>query len=174
MNTQDIRLLPDACLREVCEPIARVDAKIQHLADNMLNVMYDAEGIGLAASQVGILQRMFVVDVAEAEDELEPQKNPMVFINPKIVWSSEELNVHNEGCLSIPEIYEKVERPKKVRIEFLNREGAECELEADGLLATCIQHEYDHLNGVLFIDHLSRLKRERAVKKFNKAAKQRA
>jgi len=170
MTKRDIIIIPDPVLREVCEPVAKVDDAVRALADDMLETMYDAPGIGLAASQIGILQRLFVLDVAK-EDE---PKNPIVFINPKIVWSSEETSVYQEGCLSIPEYYEDVERPARVKVQFQNREGSEQELEADGLLATCIQHELDHLNGRLFIDYLSKLKRDRVMKKFVKQAKQSA
>lgn len=167
MTKRDIIIIPDPLLREVCEPIAQVDDSVRALADDMLETMYTAPGIGLAASQVGVLQRMFVVDVAK-EDQ---PKNPMVFINPQIVWSSEDTSVYQEGCLSIPEYYEDVERPARITVQFLNREGAEQEMEASGLLATCIQHELDHLNGKLFIDYLSKLKRDRVVKKFAKQAR---
>ncbi|WP_305988903.1 peptide deformylase [Roseibium sp. MMSF_3544] len=167
MTLRPIITIPDPVLREVCAPIETVDDDVRGLADDMLDTMYDAPGIGLAASQIGILKRMFVLDVAK-EDE---PKQPMVFINPKIVWSSDELSVYQEGCLSIPEYFEDVERPAEVTVQFLDREGAEAEIKADGLLATCIQHELDHLNGKLFIDYLSKLKRDRVIKKFTKQAK---
>lgn len=167
MTIRPIITIPDPVLREVCAPIETVDDTIRALADDMLETMYDAPGIGLAASQIGILQRMFVLDVAKDE----APKEPMVFINPKIVWSSDEMSVYQEGCLSIPEYFEEVERPAEVTVQFLNRDGAEQEIKADGLLATCIQHELDHLNGKLFIDYISRLKRDRVVKKFTKQAK---
>ena len=137
------------------------------LIDDMFATMYDAPGIGLAAIQVGVPQRVVTIDVAKAEEP----KTPIALINPEIVWSSPELSVYEEGCLSIPEYYEEVERPAKVRVRFTDREGAACEIEADGLLATCLQHEIDHLHGKLFIDHISKLKRDRVVKKFAKAAK---
>lgn len=133
----------------------------------MLETMYAAPGIGLAAPQVGVLDRVVVLDVSGDEEE----KQPMALVNPEIVWSSETLRVHQEGCLSIPEYYEDVERPAEVAVRFLDRDGAEREIRADGLLATCIQHEIDHLNGVLFIDYLSRLKRDRVTKKFAKQAR---
>ncbi len=167
MTKRDILIIPDPVLRQECAPIEKVDDSVRTLADDMLETMYAAPGIGLAASQIGILQRMFVLDVAKED----APKEPMVFINPKIVWSSEETSVYQEGCLSIPEYYEDVERPAEVKIQFLNREGAEQELNAGGLLATCIQHELDHLNGKLFIDYLSKLKRDRVMKKFAKQAK---
>ncbi|WP_374630279.1 peptide deformylase [Pannonibacter indicus] len=167
MTKRTIITLPDPVLRQVCAPVTAVGDDIRQLADDMLDTMYDAPGIGLAASQIGVLQRIFVLDVAK-EDQ---PKAPMVFINPEIVWSSPELSVYQEGCLSIPEYYDDVERPASVRVTFQNREGAQQELLADGLLATCIQHELDHLNGKLFIDYLSKLKRDRVVKKFQKQAR---
>jgi peptide deformylase len=167
MTIRPIITIPDPVLREVCAPVATVDDDVRKLADDMLETMYDAPGIGLAASQIGLLQRIFVLDVAKED----APKEPMVFINPKIVWSSDDLSVYQEGCLSIPDYYEEVERPAEVTVQFLNREGAEQEIKADGLLATCIQHELDHLNGKLFIDYLSKLKRDRVVKKFTKQAK---
>lgn len=167
MTKRSILTIPDAQLREVCAPVETVDADIKALADDMFETMYAAPGIGLAASQIGVLKRLFVLDVAKED----APKNPMVFINPKIVWSSEDTSVYQEGCLSIPDYYEDIERPAKVRVQFLNRDGAEQEMEADGLLATCIQHELDHLDGRLFIDYLSKLKRDRVMKKFNKLAK---
>ncbi|ALV29835.1 peptide deformylase [Pannonibacter sp. Q-1] len=167
MTKRTIITLPDPVLRQVCAPVTAVGDDIRQLADDMLDTMYEAPGIGLAASQIGVLQRIFVLDVAK-EDQ---PKAPMVFINPEIVWSSPELSVYQEGCLSIPEYYDDVERPASVRVTFQNREGAQQELLADGLLATCIQHELDHLNGKLFIDYLSKLKRDRVVKKFQKQAR---
>jgi peptide deformylase len=161
--------LPDPRLRLVSEPVGAVDAAVRKLMDDMLDTMYEAPGIGLAAIQVAVAKRVLVMDVAR-EDE---PKQPLCLANPEIVWSSEDKNVYQEGCLSIPEYYEDVERPKQVRVRYLDRDNKVQELEADGLLATCVQHEIDHLNGVLFIDYLSRLKRERVVKKFAKAARQR-
>ncbi|WP_068311772.1 peptide deformylase [Polycladidibacter hongkongensis] len=174
METFDICLMTEACLRQKCEPITEVTDEIRALADKMLATMYAAPGIGLAASQVGVMKRIFVLDVAEREEGLEDgeeKKEPMVFINPEIVWSSDEKNIYQEGCLSIPGIYEEVERPTKVRVKYLDRDGAVQEIEADGLLSTCIQHEMDHLDGVLFIDYLSRLKRDRITKKVKKSVK---
>ena len=161
--------LPDPRLRLVSEPVGAVDAAVRKLMDDMLDTMYEAPGIGLAAIQVAVAKRVLVMDVAR-EDE---PKQPLCLANPEIVWSSEDKNVYQEGCLSIPEYYEDVERPKQVRVRYLDRDNKVQELEADGLLATCLQHVIDHLNGVLFIDYLSRLKRERVVKKFAKAARQR-
>ncbi|MEO9527175.1 peptide deformylase [Roseibium sp.] len=167
MSKRQIITIPDPVLREICAPVTAVDDSVRALADDMLETMYDAPGIGLAASQIGILQRIFVLDVAQDD----APKDPLVFINPQIVWASEDTSVYQEGCLSIPEFFEDVERPAEVTVKFLNRDGSEQELKADGLLATCIQHELDHLNGKLFIDYLSKLKRDRVVKKFSKQAK---
>lgn len=167
MSKLDIILIPDRRLRQVCEPVAKVDGEVRRVLDDMLETMYAAPGIGLAAPQVGVMQRMLVIDVSR---EGEP-KQPYCFINPKVVWASDEVSTYQEGCLSIPEYYEDVERPSKVRVEYLDRDGAEQEMVVEGLLSTCLQHEIDHLNGVLFIDHISRLKRERVMKKFIKRAK---
>lgn len=160
-------ILPDPVLRQVSAPVERVDDDLRRLADDMLETMYDAPGIGLAAIQIGVPKRMLVLDVAREGET----PAPMVVINPEIVWESEEHSVYQEGCLSIPEYYEDVERPQRIGLRFLDREGAAREIEADGLLATCLQHEIDHLNGVLFIDHISKLKRDRVVKKFQKQAR---
>ncbi|MFM2444105.1 MAG: hypothetical protein RJB09_1291 [Pseudomonadota bacterium] len=162
--------IPDPRLKLVSEPVAHVDASVRKLMDDMMETMYDAPGIGLAAIQVAVAKRVLVLDVAR-EDE-EPQ--PLFIANPEIVWASEELNVYQEGCLSIPDYYGDVERPSRVRVRYLDRDGKVQEMNADGLLATCVQHEIDHLNGVLFIDHLSRLKRERVMKKYTKAARLRS
>jgi peptide deformylase len=167
MTKRDIIILPDPRLRLVSEPVAVVDDGIRQLADDMLDTMYEAPGIGLAAIQIGVPKRMLVLDVAREGQE----PAPMVVINPEVVWESPELSVYQEGCLSIPEYYEEVERPERIGLRFLDREGASREIEADGLLATCLQHEIDHLNGVLFIDHISRLKRDRVMKKFQKQAR---
>ena len=170
MPTRPIICLPDPRLKLVSEPVAQVDDEVRALLDDMLETMYDAPGVGLAAIQIAVPRRVVVIDVAGKD---EPPA-PWFLVNPEITWASEEMNVHEEGCLSIPDYYEDVTRPARVRARFLDRDGKQQEIEADGLLATCIQHEIDHLNGVLFIDHLSRLKRERAMKKFQKAAARRA
>lgn len=170
MTIKPLIILPDPVLRQVSTPIERVDAELQKLADDMLETMYEAPGIGLAAIQVGVPRRLLVIDVSkEGED-----KRPLVFINPEIITSSDERSVYEEGCLSIPDYYAEVERPATVTVKSIDREGKEQLTEADGLLATCLQHEIDHLNGVLFIDHISRLKREMVIKKFTKAAKSKA
>ena len=170
MTIKPLIILPDPLLRQVSAPIERVDADLGRLADDMLETMYDAPGIGLAAIQIGVPRRMLVIDLAKDGEE----KQPQVFINPEILSSSESRSVYEEGCLSIPEYYAEVERPAEVELKYLDREGKERHLKADGLLATCLQHEIDHLNGVLFIDHISRLKREMVVRRFTKAAKAKA
>jgi peptide deformylase len=170
MTIKPLIILPDPVLRQVSKPIERVDADLNRLADDMLETMYDAPGIGLAAIQIGVPRRMLVIDLAkEGED-----KQPLVVINPEIVQSSDERSVYEEGCLSIPDYYAEVERPANVTVKYLDRDGKEQTVEADGLLATCLQHEIDHLNVVHFIDHISRLKREMVIKKFTKAAKSKA
>ncbi|PKA44279.1 peptide deformylase [Rhizobium sullae] len=170
MTIKPLIILPDPVLRQVSKPIERVDADLKRLADDMLETMYDAPGIGLAAIQVGVPRRMLVIDVSREGEE----KQPQVFINPELLKSSGERSVYEEGCLSIPDYYAEVERPAAVTVKYLDRDGKEQTVEADGLLATCLQHEIDHLNGVLFIDHISRLKREMVIKKFTKAAKSKA
>ena len=167
MAIRPILILPDPKLRLVSEPVAKVSSGLSPLIDDMFETMYDAPGIGLAAIQVGVPQRIVTIDTARQD---EPKK-PMALVNPEILWSSDEISSYEEGCLSIPEYYEEVERPAKVRVRFTDRDGTTCEMEAEGLLATCLQHELDHLEGKLFIDHISRLKRERVIKKFTKAAR---
>jgi peptide deformylase len=169
MPIKPLIILPDPVLRLVSKPVERVDAPLLKLADDMLATMYDAPGIGLAAIQVAEPLRMLVIDLAK---EGEPPA-PQVFINPEVLESSDDRSVYEEGCLSIPDYYAEVERPAKVRVGYLDREGKHREVDADGLLATCLQHEIDHLNGVLFIDHISKLKRDMVVKKFKKLAKDR-
>jgi peptide deformylase len=170
MALRDIIILPDKRLRLVSLPAKRIDAELRRLVDDMFETMYEAPGIGLAAIQVGVPQRVITLDLAKKEDPRAPQ----VFVNPQILWQSDEKAVYEEGCLSIPEFYEEVERPAQVRVKFLDLDGKEHEIEASGLLATCLQHEVDHLNGILFIDHISKLKRDRVIKKFSKAAKREA
>jgi peptide deformylase len=170
MAKLDIITLPDPRLKLVSEPVATVDDEIRRILDDMLETMYDAPGIGLAAIQVGIPKRIVTLDLSREGEE----KTPMFIVNPKITWVSEELNTYQEGCLSVPEHYDDVERPARVRVEYLDRDGKAREVEADGLLATCLQHEIDHLDGVVFVDHLSRLKRERVMKKFQKQEKLRS
>jgi peptide deformylase len=167
MTIRPLVILPDARLRLASEPVGPVTDEIRTLAADMLETMYDAPGVGLAAIQIGVPKRVVTIDTSKDEND----RHPQVFLNPEIVWASEEKRIYDEGCLSIPEFYGEVERPDRVRVRFRDLDGTEQEIEADGLLATCIQHEIDHLDGVLFIDHLSKLKRDRVVKKFAKAAK---
>jgi len=160
--------LPDEkTLREVSKPVASIDSQAKKLWDDMLETMYNAPGIGLAAIQVGVPRRLLVIDLAK---DGEPRA-PLFVANPEITWSSEAQSDYEEGCLSIPEYYEMVTRPAEVKVRYLDRQGEARELHAAGLLATCLQHEIDHLNGILFIDHISRLKRDRVIKKFQKALK---
>jgi peptide deformylase len=167
MALRDILTLPDKRLRLVSKPVGKIDEDVRRLIEDMFETMYDAPGIGLAAIQVGVPKRIITMDVAKKDEP----NNPQVFINPEILWTSEERATYEEGCLSIPEYYEEVERPAQVKVAYLDGHGARQEIEANGLFATCLQHEIDHLNGVLFIDHLSKLKRSRVIKKFAKAAK---
>jgi peptide deformylase len=170
MAVREILTLPDKRLRLVSEPVKKIDAETRKLVADMFETMYDAPGIGLAAIQVGVPRRVVTMDLSKKEDDSKPH----VFINPQLLWVSDEKTTREEGCLSIPEFYEDVERPAKVKVKYLDLEGKEHELKAEGLLATCLQHEIDHLNGVLFIDHISRLKRNLITKKFAKAAKRAA
>ena len=167
MAVRDIITLPDKRLRLKSEPVKTIDKDIRALIDDMFQTMYAAPGIGLAAIQIAVPKRVVTMDLAKKDEPAQPQ----VFINPEIVWSSEEKATYEEGCLSIPEYYEEVERPQSVRVKYLDRDGKAQEIEASGLLATCLQHEIDHTNGVLFIDHISKLKRDMVLKKFKKAAK---
>ncbi len=167
MTIRPIINLPDPVLRKISEPVAKVTSEIKTLAADMLETMYEAPGIGLAAIQIGVAKRVVVIDLAKPEEE----KRPTVFLNPEITWESDEIRVHEEGCLSIPEYYEQVERPDRIKLSYMGLDGAMHEMEADGLLATCIQHEIDHLDGILFIDYLSKLKRDRVNKKFQKLAR---
>jgi peptide deformylase len=167
MALREIIILPDKRLRQVSDTVKAVDAEVRKLAEDMLETMYEAPGVGLAAIQVGVPKRIVTADTAKKDEPRQPQ----VFINPEIIWSSEEKSTYEEGCLSIPEYYEEVERPSQVKVRFTDLDGRTHEIEANGLLATVLQHEIDHLNGVLFIDYISKLKRDRVVKKFTKAAK---
>ena len=167
MAIREIINLPDERLRLVSKPVEAITPEVRALAEDMFETMYDAPGIGLAAIQVAVPLRLITMDLSKKEGET----NPRVFINPEILTSSDDLSVYEEGCLSIPEYYEEVERPAQVRVRFMDLEGKIHEEDAEGLYATCIQHEIDHLNGVLFIDYLSKLKRDMVMKKFRKAAK---
>ena len=184
MAILDIIETPDARLREISVPVAEVTNATRALVADMFETMYDAPGIGLAAIQVGVPQRILVIDLqrrADGEPDVEPAagapesnvepkyvRDPMVFINPEVLWESDELAVYNEGCLSVPEMYADVDRPARIRATWLDETGQKHDRELDGLLATCLQHEMDHLNGVLFIDHLSKLKRDMLLKKLEK------
>jgi peptide deformylase len=167
MALREILTVPNPVLKQVSQPVAAVDDDLRALMDDMLETMYAAPGIGLAAVQIGEPKRVIVMDLArEGED-----KAPRYFVNPEILWASDETAPYEEGCLSVPEYFDEVERPAKVKLRYLNYQGETVEEDAEGLFAVCIQHEMDHLEGVLFIDHLSRLKREQAVKKVKKQAK---
>jgi len=165
MTIRPILTAPDPRLKALSQTVDAVDAATRRLIDDMLESMYAADGIGLAAVQIGVAERIIVMDL----DQKDGKNNPRAFINPTITWRSEELATFEEGCLSVPEIWEEVERAAKITCEFLDRDGHKQILEAEGLLATCMQHEMDHLEGVLFIDHLSRLKRSIALRKLQKA-----
>lgn len=169
MAIREILTVPNPILKQVSQPVEAVDDALRALMDDMLETMYDAPGIGLAAIQIGVPKRVIVMDLAGPDQE--PQ--PRYFVNPEILWSSEDTAPYEEGCLSVPDIYDEVDRPAQVKLRYLNYQGDLVEEDAEGLFAVCIQHEMDHLQGVLFIDHLSRLKRDRAVakvKKQNRAA----
>jgi peptide deformylase len=166
MATRPIITLPDEkILRQVSTPFKSVDGEARKLMDDMLETMYAAPGIGLAAIQIGVPRRALVIDTAKEGEE----KNPLFIANPEITWTSPEISDYEEGCLSIPDFYEMVQRPKEVKLRYLDRVGEAREMHAAGILATVLQHEIDHLDGVLFIDHISKLKRDRVLKKFRKA-----
>ncbi|MCR5873468.1 peptide deformylase [Phenylobacterium sp. J426] len=167
MAIREILTVPHPVLKQVSQPVEAVDDALRALMDDMLETMYDAPGIGLAAIQIGVPKRVIVMDLARPEEE--PQ--PRYFVNPEILWASEETAPYEEGCLSVPEYFDEVERPARVKLRYLDYNGQQVEEDAEGLFAVCIQHEMDHLEGVLFIDHLSRLKREQAVKKVKKLTK---
>lgn len=169
MSKLPIITLPDPILREASLPVESIGEHLRGFLSDMLETMYTAPGIGLAAIQVGVKRRMLVMDIVRGEDE---PKNPMMLINPEIVSMGDVPRVHEEGCLSIPEMYAEVERPALVRVRYLDIEGNQREEDFEGLAATVVQHEIDHLNGLLFIDHLSRLKRDLLVKKFYKAQRE--
>jgi len=165
MSIRPIIVIPDRVLRGTAKPVEVVDDDVRTLMDDMLDTMYDAPGIGLAAVQVGVRKRVIVCDVSRNDEAREPH----CFVNPEVIWTSDEHAVYEEGCLSIPDTYEEVERPAECKVRYLDRDGNEQEMHCGGMLATCVQHEIDHLDGVLFIDHISRLKRERISRKFAKA-----
>ena len=173
MSLLPIIEVPDPLLRASSAPVERVDDELRRLVADMFETMYAAPGIGLAAVQVAVPRRVMVIDLAEPEEEGgEPVRKPMAFINPEILWSSDERKTYNEGCLSIPEQYAEIERPDRVRARWLDETGQSHEAEVDGLLSVCLQHEVDHLNGVLFIDYLSRLKRDIVLRKLAKYRKE--
>jgi peptide deformylase len=167
MARRDIIQLPDPLLKTVSKPVRSITEDVWRLMSDMLETMYAAPGIGLAAVQIGEPRRVVVIDLAKDDEP----RNPQFFVNPEILWSSEEKSEHEEGCLSIPEVFDTILRPSAVKVGFLDREGKPRELDCEGLMAICLQHEIDHLNGILFIDHLSRLKRDRIIRKFTKAAR---
>jgi peptide deformylase len=181
MTLRPILIAPDPCLKQVSQPVAQVTDDLRTLMDDMLETMYDAPGIGLAAIQIGVPKRIIVIDVGRptneaGEDIEEPTKEqilaarkPMYFVNPEITWASDDMVECQEGCLSVPDLYEDVERPARVKVKFLDYHGKPQEIDCDGLLAVCIQHEMDHLEGILFIDHLSSLKRNMMLKKLAKS-----
>lgn len=178
MSILPIVHVPDPILRVESKPVERVNDELRAFLDNMLETMYDAPGIGLAAIQVGEPIRVVTIDCAEreetprGEEPPEPKREPIFLINPEVVTVSDAPSIYEEGCLSIPDYYAEVERPAECTVNYLDRDGKEQVLEASGIMATCVQHEIDHLNGVLFIDYLSKLKREMVIKKFTKIAKQ--
>ena len=167
MAIREIITVPNPLLKQVSQPVEAVDDELRALMDDMLETMYAAPGIGLAAIQVGVPKRVIVMDIAGPDQEWQPR----YFVNPEILWSSDETAPYEEGCLSVPEIYDEVDRPARVKLRYLNYQGEQVEEDAEGLFAVCIQHEMDHLEGVLFIDHLSRLKRDRAIAKVKKQAR---
>ena len=170
MAKLEILEYPDDRLRTKAAPVVAVDDEVRTLVDDMLETMYAAPGVGLAAPQIGVMKRIFVMDVADKEAPPEP----VAMIDPQVVWASEETSTYEEGCLSIPEIYEEITRPARVRVKFLDRDGAEREAEFDGLGATCAQHEIDHLDGKLFIDYLGSVKRSLITQKMKKLKRERA
>ena len=167
MTLRNILIHPDPRLKKVATPVASINADVRRLAEDMLETMYDAPGIGLAAPQIGVIKRVLTLDVSKEDEE----KQPIAMINPEISELSETKAPYEEGCLSIPDYYETIERPDACKVSFLDIEGKPHTMNCTGLLATAVQHEVDHLDGKLFIDYLSRLKRERVQKKFAKMAK---
>ena len=168
MSIRNIVIEPDAILRKKSEPLHQVDNDTRKLLDDMLKTMYAASGIGLAAVQIGILKRIIVIDISKNEEK----KNPIFLINPEITFKSKETSIYEEGCLSMPGHFAEIERPAKCKINYINYHGKKAELKAEGLLSTCVQHEIDHLNGILFIDYLSKLKKDMIIKKLKKQKKE--
>ena len=171
MAVHKIVEIPDPRLRTISTPVAEVDDDVRALIDDMFDTMYASRGIGLAAIQIGIAKRILVIDLQEEDEDGKPVREPRVFINPEIVETADDSNIYNEGCLSVPDQYAEVERPATCRVRWLDETGAAHDAQLEGLLATCIQHEMDHLEGIIFIDHLSRLKREMVLKKLAKQRK---
>lgn len=167
MTIRPLVILPDPLLRVTSAPVENIDGATKAFVEDMFETMYEAPGVGLAAVQVGLTKRIVTMDATRGDDE----KQPLALINPEIIWSSDEVSEYEEGCLSIPDFHEMVTRPAKVGVRFLTIDGKVEEREMDGLAATVIQHEIDHLNGKLFIDHISKLKRDRVIKKFQKIAR---
>jgi peptide deformylase len=175
MTIRRIYETPDPVLRQISKPVETFDRELKTLVADMFETMYEAPGIGLAAVQVGVPIRLLVIDLQEPEEEGgDPVRDPRVFINPEILWHSDSEVPYTEGCLSVPEQYAEVMRPDRIKAKWQNEKGETFEKEIEGLLAVCLQHEMDHLNGVLFIDHLSRLKREMVLKKLAKWRKEQA
>ena len=168
MPKRKIVIEPDPILRQKCEPVGQVDDKLRTLMKDMLETMYKAPGIGLAAIQLGILKRLVVIDISKDSEK----KNPLFLINPEITFKSKKTSTFEEGCLSLPGQYAEIERPAECHLQYLDFHGKKKEIKADGLLSTCIQHEVDHLDGVLFIDYLSKLKKDMIVKKLKKHKKE--
>ena len=171
MAVHPIIEVPDPRLRTISSPVAEVTAETRTLIADMFETMYAAKGIGLAAIQIGVPQRILVIDLQEDDEDGKPVREPRVFINPEIVETADDSTIYNEGCLSVPDQYAEVERPATCRVRWLDETGAAHDEQLEGLLATCIQHEMDHLEGIIFIDHLSRLKREMVLKKLAKQRK---
>ena len=168
MAKRNIVIEPDPILRKKSEKLENVNLETQKFLDDMLDTMYSAPGIGLAAVQVGVLKRLIVVDITKEEEK----KNPLFFINPIITQKSEKTSIHEEGCLSIPGYFAEIERPAECQVEYIDYNGNKKSLKATGLLSTCIQHEIDHLNGILFIDYLSKIKKDMIIKKLTKHKKE--
>jgi peptide deformylase len=164
MAIHPILTIPEPVLRTTAKPVERVDAELRRLMDDMLETMYDAPGIGLAAPQIGVARRLIVMDPAKDDQP----KSPLIMVNPEILSRSDEMRLHDEGCLSIPDFTAEIERPAKTLVAYIDREGKKQEAELEGIWSTLVQHEIDHLNGVLFIDYLSRLKRDMVVRKYTK------
>ena len=168
MTRRKIIIEPDTILRKTSEALEKVDNELRELMDDMLETMYAAPGIGLAAVQIGVLKRLIVIDISKEKEK----KNPLFLINPEIIFKSKNTSVYEEGCLSLPGYFAEIERPAECQIEYIDYDGKKKEMKANGLLATCIQHEVDHLNGILFVDYLSKLKKDMIIKKLVKHKKE--